>query len=39
MSTGFKPSEKNFGLGAAQKWFRIDESGTGVFLVPAGEDI
>lgn len=24
--------------GRAQKWFRFDESGTRVFLLPAGED-
>lgn len=26
-------------FGVAQKWFRIDESGTRVFLLPAGEDV
>lgn len=25
--------------GIAQKWFRIDESGTRVFLLPDGEDV
>ncbi len=25
-------------FGAARKWFRIDESGTRVFLLPDGED-
>jgi hypothetical protein len=29
-------SGRDFGI--AQKWFRIDESGTRVFLLPEGED-
>lgn len=28
---------RDYGIG--QKWFRIDESGTRVFLLPGGEDV